>query len=180
MKLAIKTFLSKYKSKILWMIILGYLIFFFTPTQNEFYLEQDIQFFKRNFYWKFALVASGIFLLVILIFGVLKKWKRKEFFAALLNVCLQCFILFILLKMVVIAIFLFTNRMIPVENYTTTYKIENASDSHIKMNNIHNAEDYIRVRHSENIFKQLSVDNLKEGDTITLKFQKGIWGIPHY
>jgi hypothetical protein len=177
MKLAIKTFLSKNKYKILWMIILGYLIFFFTPTQNEFYLEQDIQFFKRNFYWKFALVASGIFLLVILIFGVLKKWKRKEFFAAFLNVCLQCFILFILLKMVVIAIFLFTNRLIPVENFTTTYKIENASDSHVKTNNSQDAEDSIIALRSEIIFNRLPVDSLKAGNTISLKSHKGIWGI---
>lgn len=177
---SIKTFLSKYKYKILWIIIWTFLFFSFTPTHYEFYLDQDIVSFKQNFFWKFALVASGIILLVILIFGVFKKWKRKELCAAFLNVCVQCFILFIFLEMVIVAIFLFTNRKIPVENFTQTYKIENASNSHLKLNNIHDAEDYIRVHHSENIFKRLSVDNLKESDTITLKFQKGIWGIRHY
>jgi hypothetical protein len=177
MKVSLKTLFSKYKFKIIGILILAYLIFFFTPAEYEYYLDQDIQFFKRNYYWKYALMGSGIIISAIFLFGIFNKWKKKELFSAVLNASAICLIFFILMQMVTVAIFLFTNRMIPLENYTTTYKVEHVSESHLKINNIQDAADYIIAGDSEIIFNQIPVDRLKEGDTIILKFQKGLWKI---
>ena len=161
-----------------WKLYLGigifiFLVYFFFPSQFDYYLERDV----IEFTLKETLVIVGIIFLIafIIFYRFLSNEKDKiirisQTFA--FSVFIGFFYVFVF-QGIIIGLGLFANRISDKEQITELFEVTYV---------MKNGEVGIRaIEHkyfdrTENKFSQTELEKIKEGDTINIIFRKGIFG----
>lgn len=164
-----------------WIVIAVFVIFVFifkylVPLQFEYYLERDLITFSLK---ETLIIIVIIFLISILVFYRFLSIKQDKIIRITQTfgyATLVCFIYFVWLHSLVIAIGLFTNRIISskptLEKFKITYIMPNGEVGIKSIN-----DNYFEK--TEHKFNKAQLKNLKEKDTISIILYYGLLGKKH-
>jgi len=168
--------MEKLKRNWKWLVGIGIFLliyWFLVPYQYNYYLERDL----IDFNLTETLIIIGIIFLISLFvffrFLSLEKDKSIRIMQTFVYSVLMGFGYLIWIQSIVIAIGLFINRMANSNNVTERFEI-----TYVMKNGevgIRSLEDQYFER-TENKFAESDLNKIKEGDTIKIGFQKGIFG----
>ena len=116
-----KAFLLKYKRTIIFWIVFLFVILYFVPRQSDYYLDNDIKYFKSH-YLTPTLIWTGIvitILLLLMLFIKTKSIKQSSLSFLYGTVTVACFLF--IFQNLFLATALFINRQIIVLN---KYRVE--------------------------------------------------------
>jgi len=177
-----KQFLKKNKWRILYWGIFLLIILYLAPRQSDYYLDEDIQNFKRSHVVP-TLTWLWVFLSVLFLVVAIIRIRQltQAFFPAIYACVLMACFLFIF-QDVFLAGSLFINRQFKRSTFTKEYV---ASRFYTADSIGINERNFIPYDLSK---KQISIDpklkarlyrpGLQQNDTIRLTFKKGLFGIP--
>ena len=177
-----KTFILKYKWQICFWVIYASIVFYFGPKQHDYYLDADIESFSKKHLVP-VLIGTWIVIISLAVFYLLiqiKSFKRAVanavIFFLTLSVISACSLY--ILKSVFLDASLFANRQYKKESVTKFYIVSYMVGVEENKDNF-NPYD-ISTRHinfEKKLKEKLYHTGLKLNDTITLTFNKGIFGI---
>ena len=172
------TFLNKHKWTILFWIIFLSIVLYFAPRQSEYYLDKDISNFKK-YYLQPTLIWTGIILCVgLLIYWLIKTKSIKQLLIPFLSITLTIAAFLFIFQDIFLAASLFINRQFKKgsiqKNYIANYM---AGTDQTKSNffpfDLADNKSSIDRKLTNKLYKV----GLKQNDTITLNFDKGLFGI---
>lgn len=160
-------------------VLIGILFFLFVPHQEQFYLEKDIEDFTSKYYFNFALYASLIGIAFFIIYDLRKKTSTNELLKNILGRSAYFFFFFFFFQIVFIAFALYINRKSVKEEISVTYKILARMDEKYLFLEYPDKKSafFLKASDYERITKNNNLSDFNEGDTINLKFEKGLLGI---
>ena len=172
-------FFKKYRGKIIYLTVLTILVFYFTPRQRQYYLDQDILKFKDQYLipaliWTFGLLAVGL-----LIFWLIKyKDYKKSIFGFISTVTVYAFTIFFF-QDIFLGFSLFINRQSSKETIEKKYKAS-LIDEDEKSKNFVTFFDLAsgKIVNDNKIINKFYSTELKNNDTFKLELKIGILGIP--
>ena len=173
-----RAFITKYKwTIIIWLIFLA-IILYFEPQQSHYYLESDISYFKKEYLtpiliWIWA--AISIFFLFVLF---IKTKSAKDSLLSLLGVSLSVACFLFIFQDLFLASALFINRQFKRKGLTREYVANymygvDENKTNFIPYDLSNKNIPIESKLKDRLYHP----GLKQDDTITLEFDKGILGI---
>jgi len=181
MKNKFLSFILKYKYALIYIIFFAFISFLFNPKQKEYYLIKDIQTFKEGHYLTIAIIGSGILMCVMLIIGFLKKFKFNQILNTIVFTSFVCLSIFLLMQNTVTCFCLFINRLGTHKDIIETYKtFQISNNKYFTAGNIRRQNDFIDQSDYYKYSGLKDASNLKNGDTITLKFKQGLLDINYF
>lgn len=173
-----KAFLLKHKRRIIFWIVFLAIILYFAPKQHDYYLDDDIENFKRTYFTSFlvwiGVVASVIVL--ILVFAKTKSIKRAG--VSLLSVGLTLTFFLFIFQDLFLSASLFINRQFKRDILQKAYVISYLSGTTQVKDNLIPYD--LSAKHStidRKLINKLYIPEIKQNDTVTLQFDKGLFGI---
>jgi hypothetical protein len=174
-----KAFLLKYKWKIVFLILFSIIVFYLAPSQHDYYLDSDIDSFKQTHMTPFLLwtgIVTSI-LVVILVLAKTKSLKRAGVSFLYVGVALA-FYLFIFQDLFLGGA-LFINRQFKTDTLNKSYTIS-------YMTGIDKTKDNLvpydlstkRPLIDNKLINKIYNSELRQNDTVSIKFDKGLFGIP--
>ena len=173
-----KTLLLRNWRNLLFVFIGVVLLFFFVPTQENFYLKNDIDYFKENSILTLFVIDFILFSPFLII--LLRHVKTlKETIAAIAIYFTYLVIFFVFLKSILVGVALFINRQQTSSKVTKNYFAEyiNTGSETMKSPCIYDVskkESICDTRITDTVFKYSSSSN----DTIKVTYPCGVLGIP--
>ncbi|MGC4104071.1 hypothetical protein [Ferruginibacter sp.] len=171
-------FIKKYKWKIVYWIILLFVVLYFAPDQNKYYLDDDIKNFKTR-HLQPVLVYTGIITPVgFFIYRLIntRSVKQAAIGFAYLAFTLAC--LLFIFRDVLLGASLFLNRQFKKSTvqklYQATYL---AGGDHAKKNFVPYDLATKQISIDNKLINKLYSSDLSQNDTIRLNLEKGIFGI---
>ncbi len=174
-----KAFLLKHKQRIIFLIVLFTILFFLVPLQKQHYLDFDIKNFKKIFlipilFWAGVVTTIGLFILLLV--------KMKSFIQAGIYFFYTALFLawfFFIFQDIFLGTALFLNRLYKKDGLQKAYvvKMMNAADS-AKGNFFPYDLAAQKIVVDRKLINSLYKSGLKQGDTVILKLNKGLFGIP--
>ena len=171
-------FISKYKWKIGFWLILMIIIWFWQPTQKNYYLDNNITTFKSN-YLNPILIGTWI-IACFFIFGIsFKKTKTIKLWISGSSYFALSFAVFLFFSQdLFLATALFVNRQVKQDSFQKAYVVNYlAGTDKTKDNFILYDISLKRISTDRKLTERLYRPSLNQNDTITLKFDKGLFGI---
>ena len=172
------TFISKYKWTIGFWIILTIVVWFWQPTQRNYYLDNDITTFKSN-YLNPILIGTWIIVCLLILAISLKKTKSIKTSIKSLSYFAFLFAAFLFFSQdLFLSAALFTNRQVKQNSFKKTYVVNYlAGTDKTKDNFIPYDISLKQISTDSKLTEKLYRPGLNQNDTITLKFDKGLFGI---
>jgi hypothetical protein len=173
-----KVFLNKHKRTILFWVIFVFIILYFAPRQSEYYLDKDVRNFKIH-YLQPTLIWTGSILIVGLLIFWLKSTKSiMQLLTHFISVTFTVAAFLFIFQDLFLAASLFINRQIKKgaeqKRYTVIYTGETEKS---KKYFIPYDLDEGQISIDKKLINKLYKTELKQNDTITLKFDRGLFGI---
>lgn len=173
-----KAFLLKYKRTIIFCIVFSVIAIYFAPRQHDFYLDDDIKNFKSNYLVPF-LVWTGIvtsLIVFILVFAKTKSLKQSgiSLFPAGVTLAIYLF----LFQDLFLGGALFLNRQFKRDTVNKTYIISYMTGTDKTKLNLIPYD--LATKHpsiDRKLINKLYSPGQNQNDTVTLTFDKGIFGI---
>jgi hypothetical protein len=171
-------FLKKYKWTIIYWTILLFLIFYFAPRQNKFYLEQDIKRFKvvyliPTLIWTFGVLAVGLF-----IFWLRKTKALKQSALWFLSTALTFAFIIFIFQNIFLGIALFANRQVTKGKVSKTFQASfMAGADHTKSNFFLYDPSTGQIMSDSKLINELYRPELKQKDIVVLPMQIGFFGV---
>lgn len=176
-----KAFLIQYKNTIGYLALMIFLLLYFVPLQNDYYLETDVDAFSEEFLtpfliWTVALTVLAIFVHQLYKFAPTEKAVKGVFFSAL-KLGLFCFFF----QSVFLAVFLFLNRQYTRFSFDKQYKIEFMVGTPETRDNMV-AYDLLGGESTTDrrLLGTLYTIRRGQNDTISITVDNGLFGIPFY
>lgn len=174
-----KTFLAKYKWAILAGIIFLAVMLYLVPQQERYYLEADVKTFRNN---KLApvLIWTGVAIsLLVFIINIIKKRSLREAGTALATVAMVVAITLYVLQDLLLSGALYLNRQLKdglvQRNYVAGYL---SGTEQTAPNMVVVDLQGAQLITSRELTDKLYLVGIKEGDTVSLQFSKGLFGVP--
>jgi len=175
-----KQFLKKHRSRIIFWGIFILIVVYLAPRQSNFYLDEDIEYFKTK-YLTPTLIGVWIFASVVFLIFLLAKVRplMEAFYTILYFSTVVGFFLFIF-QDIFLAGSLFINRQFKRESITKTYLASYLYGTDINKSNFFPYD--ISNKHiatDSKLKEQLYYPGLKQNDTIILQLERGLLGIAY-
>lgn len=171
-------FLNKYKWTILIWIIYLLIVFYFAPIQDAYYLDKDINNFKKQ-YLQPILILTGCILIVVLLIVWFKNIKSiKQLISPLFSATLTIAAFLFIFQYLFLAASLFINRQFKKDSIQRTYIANYLLETDQTKHNFYPldlADKKISV--DKKLTNKLYKVGIKQNDTIILIFYKGLLGI---
>ncbi len=174
-----KAFLLKYKRRIIFWIVFLAIVLCFAPRQHDYYLDDDIKNFKGTYLAPFLIWTGVVTSLIAFILVLIKTKSVKQAGVAFLSVgvILACYLF--IFQEIFLGASLFINRQFKRDNlqktYVANYMIRTDQTKHY-FNPYDLSTGHIST--DDKLINKLYHAGLKQDDTIILKFDKGLFGIP--
>jgi len=172
-------FLLKYKRKIISWIVFLALVLYFAPKQHDYYLDDDIKSFKTTYFTPFLIWTGIIASLLIFLITFLKSKSIKQSGVSFLYAgVIFAFLLFIFQNLFLGAS-LFLNRQFKRETLQKSYSVSYLTGIEHTKDNFFPFD--IANKHSSfdrKLRNKLYYPGINQNDTVTLQFDKGLFGIP--
>lgn len=171
-------FFNKYKWTILFWVVFLLIVLYLAPIQSKHYLEKDINNFKEQ-YLQPTLILTGCILNVgLLIIWLKDKKSIKElilpFFSATLTIAAFLFIF----QESFLGASLFINRQFKKDSIQRTYMANYLLDTVQTKENFYPVDlADKKILNERKLTNKIYKTGIKQNDTITLNFHKGIFGI---
>lgn len=171
-------FLKKYKWTILFWVVFLLIVLYLAPIQSKYYLDKDINNFKKQ-YLQPTLILTGC----ILNFGLLIIWLKNTksikklivpFFSATLTIGAFVFIF----QESFLGASLFINKQFKRNSIERIYMANYLLDTDQTKNNFYPVDlADKKPSNDQKLTNKIYKTGIKQNDTITLNFYKGIFGI---
>jgi len=180
-----KDFFLKYKYNILYIFVIMFLMVYFVPYQEKFYLKKDIKNFKSHFYWEMIFIIT-ILILVFFISRIFKEKVKnyKSFFFPVVNVTLYVLFFAFIFQQIIISVVLFSNRIIDRSQTVMSYKVGYYQEHVLRDIISETKTDTIDANWEAEFINRLDVLRLKKklktinkSDTIHVRYGNGLFGI---
>ena len=174
-----RTFLLKYKTQIIFWIIFSAIVLYFAPRQHDYYLDDDIDSFKEAHLTPFLVWTSIIvsILVTVVVFVYTKSFKKAGISLLSVSVILA-FYLFIF-QDIFLGGALFLNRQYKRDTLSKPYVISYMAGTDKKRDNFYPYD--LSSKHfsiDRKLLNKLYSFEKNQNDTVILKFDKGLFGIP--
>jgi len=173
-----KTFLVKYKWTILYWLIYSSIVLFFAPKQKNYYLDDDIRLFKENSLTP-ILMWTGVtmpFLVLLIVLAKTKSIKQSALSFLYGAITVALFLFFF--RDLVLTGSLFINRQFKRATLEKTYLADYQFGVEQTKENFNLYDISAKQLLTEKkLINRLYHPGLKQNDTLTLKFYKGLLGI---
>jgi hypothetical protein len=173
-----KTVFIKYKWRILyWLILLAFLIYF-QPRQSDYYLSNDISNLKK-FYLNPILIWSWVTICVLFLLVLFIKTKSvKNSFPIFLLISIMTALPLFIFQDLFLAGSLFVNRQFKRGSLTEYYIVNYLAGTPETKETFFPYDISLKdISTDPKLINKLYRPKLKQNDTITLKFDKGLLGI---
>jgi hypothetical protein len=173
-----KAFLIKYKLSILFWLTFLSIVLYFAPRQTDYYVDDDIRDFKTSLLTPILIWTGGV-VSVLVLFLVLAKTKsiKRSMLSFLYMTVALAFFLFIF-QHLFLAASLFINRQFKQESLQKNYLVSYMAGAEHTRDNFHVYDISAKQIATDNkLINRLYHPELKQDDTLTLKFEKGLLGI---
>lgn len=173
-----KAFLLKHKRTIIFWIVFSAIVIYFAPSQHDYYLDDDIKYFKTNYLTPFLIWTGIVTSLIIFILVFTKTKSLKQSGVSFLSVGLTLTIYLFLFQGLFLGGALFLNRLVKRESIQKNYVVNYLTGTDQTKNNFFPYE--LSSKHSiidRKLRNKIYTSGLKQNDTITLKFDMGLFGI---
>ena len=174
-----KEFIIKHKITICYWLIFLTILFYFAPIQNNYYLDDDIELFKKQFFYK-ILLGIGVSICLLLYIYIIKKINGiKKHLTAFIYFTLKITFILFIFQDLILAGLLFINRQYKRESFVRSYIVEkypNTSEqnkSNIWLYDLSKGQ----VISERKLVESLYYNGVKEKDTVTKMFDKGLLGL---
>lgn len=176
----IKTFLLKHKLTILFWIVFSAIVVYLAPLQSDYYLDEDIKSFKRQYLIPILVwtgVVTSTILLVILFISI--KSIKQSLLSFLYCSIMIAFFLFIFQDLFLAAALLL-NRQFKRDSITKTYVTKYMIDTEPSKKYLYSFDISTgQISIDGKLINKLYYPGLKQNDTVILKFDKGLFGIEY-
>jgi len=173
-----KAFLLKYKRTIIFWIVFSSIVLYFAPVQNDYYLKDDINNFKRTYLTAFLILTGAVTSLIALILVFIKTKSVMQAYVAFLSVGVTLAFYLFIFQNIFLGASLFINRQFKRDTLKKTYVAKYMVGTDQTKDNF-NPYDISsgHISTDDKLINKLYHKGLKQDDTIILKFDKGLFGI---
>lgn len=176
--MVVVSFLKKHKHLITFWIIFLFILLYFTPRQSNYYLDNDIKKFKDLYMFRISIWIWCILmgLLLIPIYKYFESIKQSLKLLSYIAIMIA-FHLFVFQNILLSAV-LFVNRQVKSEIITRKfvaryYLGEKKSKENFYLTDLSVSEGI----HDKKLINRVYKQGIKDGDTIVIQFNKGMFGI---
>lgn len=176
--MVVVSFLKKHKRLIIFWIIFLFILFYFTPRQSNYYLDNDIKKFKDLYMLRVSILIWCI-LMGFFIIPLYKYFESiKQSLKALIYMAIMIAFHLFVFQNIILSTVLFINRQLKSEIITRTYIAryflgEIKSKENFDLSDLSDKNGYKDEKLINRVYKQ----GINDGDTIVIKFNKGLFGI---
>ncbi len=173
-----KQFLKKYKGTIIYIVCIIFLLLYFKPLQEKYYLDADIKQFKSQYLLPILIWVAGFFAVGLFIYWLKKKLSFLE--AGLGFLCISAAFAFsiFIFQDVFLSGALFINRVYHKGSMTKSYQIHYMAGEESSKNGVIPFDiSTQKSSFDRKLINELYKDNLKQNDTVSLTLHKGLLGI---
>ncbi len=175
-----KAFFLKYRRAIIFWVVFSAVVLYFGLGQHSHYLDSDIETFRKNYLAAF-LVWTGVVISFFVFFVILLKTRSiiQSGFYLLITSAVLAFYFFIF-QNIFLGASLFLNRQFKCGTLQKSY-IANFMAGTEQTRNSFIPYD-LSTNHSstdQKLINGLYAPGIKQNDTVTLQFYKGLLGIPY-
>ncbi len=173
-----KSFIIKYKRTIIFWVIFSAIVLYFAPRQHDYYLDDDIKNFKRNYLTSFLIWSGVVTSIIALIFVLVKTKSVKQAVVALLFVGVTLAFYLFIFQDLFLGAALFLNKQFKLNSLEREYVVSYIADTDQTKDNFIPYD--IAYKHSSfdrKLINKLYNPQLKLNDTTMLHFEKGLFGI---
>ncbi|MDF2930862.1 MAG: hypothetical protein K0R36_193 [Chryseobacterium sp.] len=173
--------IKKHKTMIIFIICFALMTFIFVPRQKEYYLQEEIDRFTENTYPYFAIAISVFLFLIIMIIGIVRKYKKTHFINLLVYTIFISFLMTFISKSLFLSVLLFINRQHHSSTEIAKYEVLSIDKKHYLLAyNIVDHRDYFDEKDYLKYFGDNDFFKLKKNDPISIQTNKGIFGINYF
>jgi hypothetical protein len=173
-----KAFLNKHKWTILFWVIFLPTVLYLVPGQSKYYLDKDISTFKTHYLQPILIWTGCVICLGLLLLWTIKTKSIKNSLAAFLTTTLTVAFFLFIFQNLFLAASLFINRRFKQGSVQKIYIANYLAGADQKRENFipyDLAEKQFSI--DEKLISKLYKVGLKQNDSITLTFDKGLLGI---
>lgn len=173
-----KAFLLKYKWTIIFWIVFSGIVLYLAPRQHDYYLDDDIKNFKRTYLTPFLVWTGIVTSVIVLIFTFVKTKSIKQAGVSFLSVGVTLAFFLFIFQDIFLGASLFINRQVKRESIQKDYVVSYLAGTDQTKNNFFPYD--LSTKHSsidKKLKNKIYTSGLKQNDTVTLKFDKGLFGI---
>jgi hypothetical protein len=153
-------------------------VLYFAPRQSEYYLDKDISNFKKHYLQPTLIWTGSILCVGLLIYWLIKTKSIKQLLTPFLSLTFTIAAFLFIFQDIFLAASLFINRQFKNDSIQKSYIVNYmAGTDQIKNNffpfDLADNKSSIDRKLTNKLYKV----GLKQNDTITLNFDKGLFGI---
>ena len=176
--MVVVSFLKKHKRLIIFWIIFLFILFYFTPRQSNYYLDNDIKKFKDLYMFRISIwiwcILMGLLLIPLYKYFESIKQSLKGLSYMAIMIAFHLFVF----QNILLSTVLFINRQIKSEIITRTYVAryylgEKKSKENFNLTDLSFREGIQDKKLINRVYKQ----GINDGDTLVIQFDKGLFGI---
>ena len=173
--------IKKHKAMIIFIICFALMSFIFVPKQKEYYLQEEIDRFIENTYPYVAIAISILLFLIIMIIGIIRKYKKTDLINLLAYTIFISFLLTFISKSLFLSVILFINRQYHSSTEIVKYEVVSIDKKYYLLAyNIVDHRDYFDEKDYLKYFGNNDFFKLKKTDIISIQTNKGIFGINYF
>ncbi|MCU7616866.1 hypothetical protein NZ698_06630 [Chryseobacterium sp. PBS4-4] len=165
---------------IIFVICFALMSFIFVPKQKEYYLQEELDRFTENTYPYVAIGASVLLLMIIMIIGIVRKYKRANLINLLAYTIFISFLFTFISKSIFLSVILFINRQYHSSTEIVKYEVLSIDKNrYLSAYNILDQKEHLDEKDYLKYFGNNNFINLKRTDIISISTNKGIYGIDY-
>lgn len=173
-------FLNKYKWRVLYWLIIAFIVFYFAPKQSDYYLDEDIKNFKTSYIIP-ALIWLWIILAFIILLPRLKNLKnlassRSGIFLFMMWTAMMLFIF----QDIFLRGALFVNRLYHggevKKEYIAVYTDKEHSKNTFIMFDVADGKYHFDYKRDQSFYNP----EIKDRDTIKVTYIRGLFGLKYF
>jgi hypothetical protein len=173
-----KTFLLKYKWRIIYWTVFLAIVLYFVPRQSDYYLDNDIKAFKQTYLTRILLWTGVVTSVAIFILVLVKAKSLKQSATAFISAAVTITFFLFIFQNVFLGFALFLNRQFKRDTLQKSYVVDYLAGTDQTRNNffpydIATKQTTIDKKLIDKIYKR----DIKQFDTVILQFDKGLFGI---
>ena len=173
-----KAFLLKYKRTIIFWIVFTVIVLYFAPRQHDYYLDDDIENFKRTYLTPILIWTGIVTSIIVLIFVFAKTKSFKQAGVSFLYVGVAIAFFLFIFQDTFLGASLFLNRLFKKDISQKAYVVRYmAGTGQTKDNFIPYDLSAKQISIDKKLINKLYNSGLKQNDTVRLQFDQGIFGI---
>jgi len=170
-------FLKKYWLGILLFLTWCLLVLYFNPRQQQFYLDSDIEQFKKRPHLVLIVIEACLFILILM---TNTRNKKEQIIKGSIYTLLYLFFFHVFFQTTFTSIGLYINRLSSRTDIKKSYIVQYLNGAEMDKNALYLYDiDKKKITTERKLLHRLPTDNFHQNDTLHIKFTNGLLGLPY-